>query len=96
MRELRLLRDLRWPATAVLVGVAVEVESERGGIWKELRRAMNALRGRLLLVMEPARLSGCMVMGSVKVCTCTTTSIQKVPEPKKVDYSSSCMNTWDW
>ena len=50
MSELRLLRDLRWPA--------VELESERG-TWKEPRRGMKALRGRLLLVMEPWRLSGC-------------------------------------
>ena len=62
MRELRLLRDLRWPAAAV--GAELETESEREGTWKELRREMKWLRGRLLLVMEPARLRGCMAMGN--------------------------------
>ena len=49
MSELRLLSDLRWPCPA-----AVGIESERA-LWKEARRGMNVLRGRLLLVMEPWR-----------------------------------------
>ena len=68
MSELRLLRDLRWPAAAV--GAELEVESEREGTWKEPRREMKALTGRLLLVTELVRLRGCMAMhmGVCKTC----------------------------
>ena len=64
MSEPRLLRDLRWLAAAV--GAELEAESEREGTWKEPRREMKVLRGRLLLVMELVRLRGCMAMGGVQ------------------------------
>ena len=44
------------------MGAELEVESEREATWKEPQREMKALRGRLLFVMEPARLRGCKAM----------------------------------